>query len=183
MRGDGDPGMVVRSEHLVKYPCVPSILRIVGLGSGAIPEFVLLSETVLNLVVREQVMDIRLAPPPVACVDANGLPEKLLHGRHEGVIIWEVQARECYIRRLEGTSHRRCVIGLRIRNVLVGDLVLPEVMRDLGLRDAIRSEVGVEPVDSRVTIQFSPVALEVHRISVIVGFKTGGIRTFQAGVP
>lgn len=83
----------------------------------------------------------------------------------------------------KAAGERRRVVRLRVRNMLGGDLMLPEVVGNLGLRDTAGREVGILPRDGAIACQLGPVALcslsSAHRS----GRSKVEMLTFHAGVP
>lgn len=68
MRGDGDPGVVVVAEYVVKNRLGAGILCTGRLGDYASPKLVILGEVWLDLEGREEVLDVSLVAAVVAGV-------------------------------------------------------------------------------------------------------------------
>lgn len=153
VRGDGEPGVVVGREDLVKNALGACVLGAGGFACHAVPQLVVLGEASFDLPAWEKIVDIGLVAAVVAGVGRDALAEELLDGRHEWIVVRQRKVRECDVRGAQAAGERRSVVGLRVRNVLIGDLALPEVVGDLRLPNAIGSEVGIFPGDSTVACQ------------------------------
>lgn len=159
MRGDGDPGVVIVGEDIVKDRFGTSVLGAGGLSDNAGKELVVLSEAGLNFEAREEILDVSLAVSAVASVGGDAFAEKLLDGGHELVVVRKLQVREGDVGSAEAACHRRRVVRLRVGNMLGGNSFLPVRVGDLGLFDSVLREVSVSPDCGAVAIQLGPVAL------------------------
>lgn len=68
VRGDGDPGVVVGGEDVVEDALGAGVLGARGLSDNTGPELVVLGEARLDLVVREEMLDVGLGVAAVAGV-------------------------------------------------------------------------------------------------------------------
>ncbi len=102
----------------------------------------------------------------IARMDRDALTEKLTNGGHEGVILRELQTSESVVGGLETTREWRSVVRLRVRDLLHRNLVGPEVVRNQRLLDTVWGQVGVEPLISRVAVEFRPIAVPCWRAVV-----------------
>lgn len=135
-------------------------LGAVGFGGHAVPQLVVLSETRLDYVRREAVVDVGLVAAAVAGVNADGFAEEMLDCWDEGVVHRQVEAGEGDVGRFETAAERRSVVRLRRWDLLYGKFMTPEVICDLGLGDTGRCEMGVGPYSRSISIQLSPIALQ-----------------------
>jgi hypothetical protein len=103
----------------------------------------------------------------VAGVNADALAEEFLDHRLEiGRAVGQIQAIEGVIGGLEGTSQRGDVVVIRSVDALLVDLLLPEVVSDEGLVDAISGQGGIVPGCGVVAVKFGPVALYWREIMI-----------------
>lgn len=152
VRGDGDPSVIVVGEDVVQDGFRASVLSTRRLGHDTRPELVLFGEASLNVEVREQVLDVRLAVAAVASVCRDTLAEELLNGGDEGIVVRELQVRERDVGGAQAASQRRSVVGLRVGDVLGRNLFLPVGTGDLSLLEAVLGEICVGPYCGAVAV-------------------------------
>lgn len=147
--GHTDKGILLAAsseEDLAQRGGRADILRSAGLSGNAVPELVVLGETALDAPGGEQVLDVGLAAAVVAGVDADALAEKLLDQRLEGgSAVGQVQAVEGVVGGLEGAGQWGDVVVVWSVDALLVDLLLPEVVGDEGLVDAVGGQGGIVP--------------------------------------
>lgn len=141
------------------------VLGRAALAADAVPEPIALGEARLDAVGREGPLDGGLVAAAVARVDGDVLAQLLQHdGRVLGRGVRRRPAQPVK-RRLDGLQaarERADVEEVRRVDLLLVDLLLPEVVRDLGLSDAVDRQLGVRPGRCSVAVQFGPVALRYY---------------------
>lgn len=126
-------------EDIAQRRCTTDILRAASLRGHAVPQLVVLCEALLDAPSREQVLDVALTAAVVAGVDADALAEEFLDLRLEcRGVVGQVQAGEGVVGGLEGTGQRGDVVVVWGVDALLVDLLLPEVVCDERLIDAVR---------------------------------------------
>lgn len=164
--GHTDKGIILaarREENLAQHGSAADILGGAGLLGDAVPQLVVLRETVLDAPGREQVLDVGLAVAVVAGVDADALAQEFLdHGLERGGAVGQLQAGEGVVGGLEGTGQRGDIVVVWGVDALLLDLLLPEVVRDEGLVDAVGGQGGVGPGGGAVAVELGPVALNLR---------------------
>lgn len=128
MARDGYVGTAICGEDAVEDPSGPDILICVRLAVESDPQFIIFSESRLDPVVREKVMDVSLTAASIARVPADAFAEILLDFRYERVSGRQVEAVEGVVGRLETSRQGTGVEGLRGRDFLVLDLRGPELV-------------------------------------------------------
>lgn len=151
--------MVIYAEDLVQDLLAAGVLGVGRFGRDTVPELVVLGEAGLDLPGGEERVDVGFRATVVAGVDADAFPEQFFDGWDERVVRRQLQARERQVGRLQTPGQRRCVVRLRVRDLLDRDLMGPEVVGDQGLGNAVVVEVGVIPGVGGVAVDFGPVAL------------------------
>lgn len=122
MARDGYVGTAIRGEDAVKDPFGPDILVCVRLAVESDPQFIILSKSRLDPVVREKIMDVSLTAASIARVSADAFAEILLDFRYERVSGRQVEAVEGVVRRLETSRQGTRVEGLGGWDFLILDL-------------------------------------------------------------
>lgn len=150
VRGDGDPCVVVGREDRVEDALGAGVLGTGSFTRDAVPKLVVLRKAWFNLPSREQIVDIGPVTPMITRVRRDALAEELLDGRDERVVVRQREVGESDVCCAQAAGQGRGVVGLRIGDVLGGDLALPEVVGDLSLGDAVGGQVGVLPGDGAV---------------------------------
>jgi hypothetical protein len=102
--------VIVVGEDVVENGFRASVLGSGRLGDDAGPELVFLGEARLDVEVREQVLDVRLAVAAVTSVSRDALAEELLHSGDEWVVMRELQIRERDVGGAQAASQRRGVV-------------------------------------------------------------------------
>jgi hypothetical protein len=157
----------LREENLTQRGSTASVLSSAGLGGDAVPQLVVLGETLLDGPAGEQVLDVALAAAVVAGVDADALAEELLdQGSELRGIVGQVQAVEGVVGGLEGAGQRGGEVVVWGVDVLLVDLLLPEVVGDERLVDAVGGQGSVVPGGGAVAVELGPVALDAGRFMV-----------------
>lgn len=128
MARDGYVGTAIRGENAVEDPFGPDILICVRLTVQSDPQFIILSKSRLDPVVREKIMNVSLTAASIARVAADAFAEILLDFRYERVSGRQFEAVEGVIGRLETSRQGARVEGLRGRDFLVFDLRGPELI-------------------------------------------------------
>ena len=101
MRCDGDPRMTVRTKDLIRPFLRRSVLSIRGLSTDAVPKFVILCKTVLNIPCWEEVMNTSFTPSMITRMETYSLSQQLLDSRNKCVLSRQIQTRECEVCGLE----------------------------------------------------------------------------------
>ena len=122
MARDGYVGTTIRGEDAVEDPFGPDILVCVRLAVESDPQFIILSKSRLDPVVREKIMDVSLTAASIARVSADAFAEIFLDFRYERVSGRQVEAVEGVVRRLETSRQGTRVEGLRGWDFLILDL-------------------------------------------------------------
>lgn len=100
-------------------------------------------------------------------MNADALAEEFLDHRLErGRAGGQVQAIEGVIGGLKGAGQWGDVVVIRSVDALLVDLLLPEVVSDEGLVDAVGGQGGIVPGCGVVAVKFGPVALYWREIIV-----------------
>lgn len=159
-QGDVGAALVVR-EDVVEKALESRFLGRIALALVGRPERVGLGESGLEQVAGVGAVDVRFAAATVACMDADGFAEKLVHTQishrekmglggaylfhlgDEWTAAWELQAGKGQIRRCQASIQGTGVVRLGSRNLLGCDLIRPEGIGLLGLLDAFRRDVGI----------------------------------------
>lgn len=83
MRRNRDESIIllrlVREKYLVQGCHTPYILRSTSLPRNPVPKFILLTESLLNTPLGEEVIDVSFASTVVACMNAYSLAEKFFY--------------------------------------------------------------------------------------------------------
>lgn len=122
MAGNGYVGTAIRREDAVKSPLRPDILVGIGLAVESYPKLVVLSETGLDPIAWEEVVDECPVAAPIARVSTDAFAEVLLDLWHERVSGRHIKAIESVVCRLETSSQGTCVVALRRGNLLILNL-------------------------------------------------------------
>lgn len=77
----------------------------------------------------------------------------------ERAILSKLQIGESYICGGKTSVEGACVVCLRRRHMLIGDLMVPESVYGFGLVDALQREVGIGPSCRTIPIKLRPVTL------------------------
>lgn len=148
-------------ENLTQSGSTASVLSSAGLGHDSVPQLVVLGETLIEGPAGEQVLDVALAAAVVAGVDADTLAEELLdQGSELRGVVGQVQAVEGVVGALEGAGQRGGKVVVGGVDVLLVDLLLPEVVCDERLVDAVGGQGSVVPGGGAVAVELGPVALD-----------------------
>lgn len=166
MTREGDVGTVICGKDAVEDPLGPDRLVGTGLTVESYPQLVVLGETRLDPVAREEIADVGLVAAAIARVSADAFAEILLDLGEERVSGRHIETVEGVIRRLETPRQRTGVVALGCGDLLVLDLGRPERIDCKGLGDSQWGQVSVGPSDGAVSVQFGVVAVPCGRAVV-----------------
>ena len=151
--GDKATRLLRLFENRVQRILAPNILRGAGLPRHAVPELILLGETLFDGPAGEQIMDVGAISTVVAGVDAYALAEEFLDERLEGGAVSGVpQTSEGDVCGAKGSCQRADKIAVWRVDALGVNFCLPEIMGHFGLLDACGGQVGIAPGGSTVAV-------------------------------
>lgn len=143
---------MVVGKDIIEYFLRADVLICRRLGVESLPEFVCLCEASFDLVAGKGIMNVGFGTTSVAGVATDPLPKKFLDRRDKRVPSRKVQAGEGDVRRCKTPCQGARVVALWGGDLLYRDLIHPESVCYLCLRDTIRSQMGIRPCHGAIPV-------------------------------